>query len=395
MTIITIIFWITFSLIFYAYIGYGIIIKFIVYIKDRFVSQISSGQFDFPPVTMIIAAYNEEIFIKKKIENCLSLNYPGNKLKFLFITDGSTDNTAKIVASYNDLLVLHQNERKGKTDAINRAMQYVKHPIVIFSDANALLNKDSILNIVRHYKNPRIGGVAGEKKVINNPLSKAAGSGEGLYWKYESWLKKTDAALYTVVGAAGELFSIRTELFEPLPQNVILDDFVLSLSIVKKGYRFAYEPEAYATETASISMIEEQKRKVRICAGGFQAMTILKSLLNIFRYRVASFQYISHRVLRWAVVPFCLPVILATNMFLVISGAGNFYNWLLVAQIFFYMLVLTGLLLAHKNIKIKILYIPYYFFFMNWTVYLGLLRFLRGKQTVTWEKASREEFTEI
>src|SRR5690606_11550963 len=147
------------------------------------------------------------------------------------------------------------------------------------------------------------------KKILMTKNGKAAGAGEGLYWKYESWLKKNDSALYSVVGAAGELFSIRTELYEYVGNNIIVDDFVLSLKICWKGFRILYAPEAYAMEAPSQSMEEEQKRKIRISAGAFQSMVILKDLMNIFKYGVLSFQYISHRVLRWTICPALLPVI--------------------------------------------------------------------------------------
>ena len=181
--------------------------------------------------------------------------------------------------------------------AINRVIPFVTTDFVVFSDANTLLNRDCIREIIQHYKDPTIGAVAGEK-VVSDQSGEAgvAGAGEGLYWKYESFLKKMDARFYSVVGAAGELFSIRTALFEPVQKQVLLDDFIISMKICKKGYRVMYEPKAFATEAPSFSLKEEQKRKIRISAGGWQSVFMLKSLLNIFKYGRLSFQYISHRV---------------------------------------------------------------------------------------------------
>ena len=149
------------------------------------------------------------------------------------------------------------------------------------------------------FANPKVGCVAGEKRIAVQDKPNAASGGEGLYWKYESALKRLDYRLYSAVGAAGELFAIRTSLFEQMPPDTLLDDFILSLRIAMRGYKIAYSKEAYALESASLNMREEEKRKVRISAGGLQSVWRLRGLLNIFRYGILSFQYISHRVLRW------------------------------------------------------------------------------------------------
>ena len=225
-----------------------------------------------------------------------------------------------------------------------------------------------------------------------NQEDNASGSGEGFYWKYESFLKKKDAEVYSIVGAAGELFSIRTELYQEPPENIIIEDFYMSLSICAKGYRFMYEPEAYALETASASVKEEWKRKVRICAGGFQAMAKLKPLLNPFRYGILSFQYISHRVLRWTLAPLFLPIVLLANIWLAMEG-HSLYFFMLLAQIGFYVLALSGYFFRENKISIKGFFIPYYFMVMNLSVYAGFIRYFKGKQSVVWEKAERATIT--
>jgi poly-beta-1,6-N-acetyl-D-glucosamine synthase len=264
-------------------------------------------------------------------------------------------------------------------------MKFVKTPIVIFSDANTDLNTASIKNIVRHYQFKNVGGVAGEKRIFKKAEDNASGAGEGLYWKYESFLKRKDSEVYSVVGAAGELFSIRTELFEEPAENIIIEDFYLSLSITSKGYRFIYEPDAYATETASASVGEEWKRKVRISAGGFQAIVKLKRLLNPFKFGVLSFQYISHRVLRWTLAPLFLPLVLLSNIWLAMYG-HPFYVLTLAGQVGFYFLAWLGYLNRDKKVGF---FVPYYFCVMNLSVYAGFLRYLRGKQSVVWEKSQR------
>jgi cellulose synthase/poly-beta-1,6-N-acetylglucosamine synthase-like glycosyltransferase len=261
--------------------------------------------------------------------------------------------------------------------------------ILIFSDANTLLNREAFTHIIEHYRDPKVGGVSGEKKVISD--GQVPGQGEGLYWKYESVLKKLDSDYYSVVGAAGELFSVRRELFEKVPENIVLDDFYISLNICKRGLVVRYEPRAYAMETPSFSLKDEKKRKVRISAGAFQSMVILKDLLNISRYGKLAFLYISHRVLRWAVCPFALPLILLLNVIIVGAGNAPLYTVILAAQVLFYMLAVMGWLFSGSAARnFKLFYVPYYFVFMNVSVWGGLSRYLNGAQSAMWEKARRE-----
>lgn len=393
MLLLKIIFWFSFFIVFYSYLGYGILLFFLVRIKRLFKPKadvLPRADIFEPDITLVIAAFNEEGFIEKKIENTFQLSYPHEKLKIIFITDGSTDSTPQIVSRFPQIQLLHEPLRRGKVAAMNRAMKFVSTPYVIFSDANTLLNIDCVKEIAKHYADPIVGGVAGEKKVIESHDAKAAGAGEGLYWKYESFLKRLDSEFYSVVGAAGELFSVRTDLFEHTEENVIIEDFVLSLKICMKGFIIRYEPGSFAMEDSSPSMKEEEKRKIRICAGAFQAMVILKGLFNIFRYPSLSFQFISHRILRWTLCPLCLISIFITNIIIVVDAGGLVYQAFLLMQIFFYSSALLGWFYANRNIKIKSLYIPYYFFFMNVSVFLGFKRFITKQQTVLWEKAARK-----
>ncbi len=391
MTFFKILFWASLAIIFYSYIGYGILAWIMVKVKKLFVKPSLSNDSDFEPnVTLVIAAFNEEDFIEEKIANTFALDYPAEKLEIIFITDGSSDNTPGIIEKYQQIKLLHQPERQGKVAAMNRAIGYVSSPIVIFCDANTLLSKEAVRAIARHYADPKVGGVAGEKRILQSDKDAAAAAGEGLYWKYESFLKKLDSDLYTTVGAAGELFSVRTELFEKAPVNTIIEDFVQSLKLCINGYVVRYEPRAYAAELPSASIKEEMKRKIRICAGAFQAMLLLKPLFNIFKYPIVSFQFISHRILRWTLCPVALVLLFIANLVIVIKGSTLFYNTTLVAQIIFYVTGFTGWIFASKDVKIKALFIPFYFLFMNFAVFIGFRRFIKGKQTVLWEKAARK-----
>lgn len=385
-TIALYVFWTGLFIVAYTYLIYGMVIIVLARLaKRRPPAPIDTYV---PDVTLVIAAYNEEAFIEEKIENTRQLNYPAGKLDVMIVTDGSTDGTPAIVSRYPFIKHYHQPERRGKIHAVNRVMKYVETPIVVFCDANTLLSKDAVKLMVRHYQDPEVGGVSGEKRIFTDASDNASGSGEGLYWKYESFLKRKDAQTYSLVGAAGELFSIRTSLFEAPPADSIIEDFYMSMKITQAGHRFAYEPDAIATETASVSVDEEWKRKVRICAGGFQAMARLLPLLNPFRFGMLSFQYVSHRVLRWTLAPLCLPLILLSNLVLAMQP-GMVYKVFLGGQILFYTIAVAGHWLRDKKVSVKGFFVPYYFVVMNVAVFFGLARYLRGKQSVVWEKAER------
>lgn len=208
-----------------------------------------NGNTDYEPeVTLFVAAYNEKDYLKAKLANSEALDYPKHKVKQLWVTDGSDDGSPEVLAKTQGVALHHKPERLGKIAAMNRGMAYVKTPIVIFSDGNTALGTASIKEIVKLFRNPKVGCVSGEKRIYSKKEDKAAGAGEGLYWKYESQLKKWDAELYSVVGAAGELFAIRTELWQDVPKDTLLDDFMISLKVAMSGYTIQYNPNAYAIE---------------------------------------------------------------------------------------------------------------------------------------------------
>lgn len=386
------IFWISLFIIFYAFIGYGLLLFVLVKIKRAIVGKpILPEAINLPTCTLIVAAYNEEAFIEQKIKNTLELIYPDNRLKFIFVTDGSTDATAEIVSKYPQIKHLHSDARMGKMAAVHRAKDSVDTDIIVFTDANTFLNAEAMVNICRHYADPKVGAVAGEKRVTTTEAADAT-AGEGFYWKYESKLKAWDSELYSVVGAAGELFSVRAELYQPVPLNAIIDDFMISMLIAQKGYKIVYEPEAYASETASEDVKEELKRKIRIAAGGLQSIIWLKSLLLPFKLPVLSFQYISHRVLRWTVVPFLMILVLVLNIWIVWKGESGFiYQLILLGQIGFYGMSALGWIMMARQMKVKIFFIPYYFSMMNYAVIRGIFRYLSGNQSAIWEKAKRKQ----
>lgn len=384
------IFWILLATIIYSYLGYPIILSLIVFLKKLFTKKKSTNQTFEPNVTLFIAAYNEESFIENKIQNTLTLNYPKNKIEYIWITDGSTDKTPDILKQHPNFTVLHEKKRNGKTGAINRGMDYVKNPLVIFSDANTTLNPNAIKELVKHFKEPTVGCVAGEKRILPKEKDNAVNSGEGIYWRYESYLKNVESDFYSAIGAAGELFAIRTELFEKIEPDTILDDFIISLRIAQKGYKIKYTPLAYALERASASIQEELKRKKRIAYGGFQSITRLKKILNPFKCPILFFQYISHKIFRWTLIPLSIFLLPLLNIYLVYTNPSQeIYLALLGFQITFYLFIFLGYILQSKKVKLKLLFTPYYIFIMNLSEIMGFFRFIRNKQSVNWEKAKR------
>lgn len=389
MSILSVIFWLSIFIVCYSYIGYGLLLYLVIRVKRLLQGKKADAAAPFvPDVTFLVAAYNEEDFIAEKIANSLAMDYPAGKIQFIFVTDGSSDNTNEIISQHPRITLLYDPQRKGKMAAVNRAMAMVTTPFVVLSDANTLLNPAAVSLLMQHFADDQVGVVAGEKKVMAT-TGGAEAQGEGMYWKYESLLKKWDAELYSVMGAAGELIAIRTALYEQPQEDTILDDFMISFKINMKGYRVMYEPAAYAMETSSASLQEEYKRKVRISAGGFQSMGRLLPLLNPFRYPKITWQYISHRVLRWTLAPLSLLLALVANILLIVFNGGPVYIITGVLQLLFYMAAFTGYVLAQKQIKAKYFYIPFYFVFMNVAVYIGCIRFFRKRQSAVWERAQR------
>jgi len=381
--------WFSLFIIFYAFIGYGLLLYALVLLKRRNTTYQFTGVSNYQPmVTLVIPCYNEANILEEKILNCKQLDYPEDLLKIYFITDGSTDEFHEVLKEHPELILLHEDRRGGKTAAENRAMKFIETPIVVFSDANTMLNREAVKNIVKHFGDGKTGCVSGEKRVTVEEEDSASSAGEGIYWKYESFLKRFDSEFHSAVGAAGELVAFRTDLYEELPEDTILDDFMQSMLIAAKGYKIVYEPNAYAVETGSASIDEEMKRKIRISAGGWQSIQRLRGKITPAKDFTLFFQYISHRVLRWTVTPFLLILVFILNLFL----ASNhwIYETLMIGQVLFYLAALLGYFLENRKIRFKILFIPFYFCMMNYAVILGLIRFLKKSQKGVWEKAVRK-----
>ena len=372
-------FWLCLAIVVYTYIGYGIVLYLLVFIKRlatkaKPLADISDDCL--PEVTLMVCAYNEEDIIAEKMANTHLLDYPADHLHLVWVTDGSTDNTNTLLSAYPEVEIVYSPERRGKAAALKHGIKEVKTEIVMMTDANTMLNPGAVREIVRLMQDPKVGCVSGEKKVMAKSDSDEAAQGEGLYWKYESTLKRLDGELYSAMGAAGELCVIRRQLMTDIPDDTLLDDFIISMEIVRTGYKIAYTSKAYAMEYGSADLHEESKRKRRIAAGGLQSCWSLRSLMNPLRYPVVAFQFVSHRVLRWTITPVCLFALIPLNTILVLSGEGIIYTVIWVLQILFYASAAAGLRISK------------YFVFMNLNVFRGMA-YLFNNTSGMWEKAKR------
>ena len=369
---IVILFWVSVGTIVYTYFGYPILITLLARVRQRPLHQAPIT----PSLTLFIPAYNEESVIADKIENSLALDYPPGKLEILIVADGSDDNTVNIIRQYPAVRLLFQPQRQGKIAAINRGMPFVNSEIVVFSDANTMLDLGTLRAIARNFADPQVASVAGEKQVL--------GGGEGLYWRYESHLKRCDSQVSNVIGAAGELFAIRRELFMASEADSVVEDFIMSVRLLEAGWRVVYEPQAIAREAPSASLAADWQRRARIAAGGFQSIFRLPGILNPLRGLIA-WQYFSHKVLRW-ITSFLLPAALLLNALL---WANPFYRLILMGQIAFYGLALIGYWLTRRDKQSGIPYTIFFFCFSNLATIAGFWRYVTGRQAVTWQKVKR------
>ena len=393
MTTLKILFWLCLAIVFYTYIGYGLLLYILVRLKRLLglsrPEPVLPDDDQLPDVTLMICAYNEEDIVHEKMANIRQLDYPKEKFCVMWVTDGSSDGSNDLLRQYPEVTLVYSPERRGKAAAMQHGLKENKAGIVVFTDANTMLNANAIREIVRQFMKPDVSCVSGEKRVAARIDGQVAAEGEGLYWKYESTLKRWDSELYSAMGAAGELFAVRMSDYREAPSNALLDDFMMSMLIVKDGHRIAYTSEAYAMEYGSADMHEESKRKRRIAAGGLQSIWWLRQLMNPLRYPMVSFLFVSHRVLRWSITPFAMLALIPLNLALIVLGGGTVYTVIGVLQLSFYTATLIGWWQARSGRKSKLFYVPYYFMFMNVNVFRGIGYLRTHRFSGTWEKARR------
>lgn len=376
----TLAFWILLALVVYVYAGYPLLLALLRAVGGARPVKIGPGE---PPVTLVVSAFNEAGVIAEKIENCLALDYPRERLQVIVVSDASDDGTDEIVRCYagRGVELLRMTDRSGKTLGLNAAIAKARGEVVVFSDANAMYGRDVIRKMVRNFADPAVGAVIGESSYVDPEV--ASERSEGLYWRYETAIKRLESALGSVVGGDGAIYAIRRALYEPMRADA-LSDFVNPLQIVQAGHRCVYEPEARSCERAADNFEKEFRRKVRIVNRAWRALFRLRALLNPLHFGYFSFQLVSHKLLRW-LVPVYLVALLAVNVAVV--GEAPIYRFALGGQVAFYLLALAGHLVHRRPSMPALLSIPYYFCLVNAASAMGILDAFRGKTYTTWTTA--------
>ena len=364
--------WVCFGLVLYCYVIY----PSTLYLFGRFFIVPTPSVHATPPTSLIISAFNESKIIGAKLKNSFEIDYP--ELEVVVISDDSDDGTDAIVATHQGAKLYRQSPRGGKSLGLTRFVPEAKGEILVFSDANSMYRPDAVTNLVRHFEDPTVGYVVGLQRYTDD-IDDATAS-ESLYWRYETWIKINESRVGSVVGGDGAIFAIRAGLFEPLRSDDI-NDFLIPLRIVCKGYRGVFEREAVCIEDSAQSFGGEFRRKVRIVARSLRAVTRAPGALNPFRVGLFAFQLLSHKVLRWFVPLFLLVGGIAT----VVLAAGDIpgYSVLVWAQVGFYSLALARYIPGVGNLKL--VYIANYFCLVNLAAGLGIVALLTGKNFSTWK----------
>jgi len=344
---------------------------------------LATGRGPAPSVSLVVAAYNEVSCIEQKLENSLALDYPADRFEVVIGSDGSTDGTNERVLQCRDERVrLSPAPRAGKTTVLNRCIPTAKGDIVVLSDANTMIEPEAIQKLVRHFEDPEVGAVCGKLRLYNPTKQDYE---ESAYWSYESLIKMYEGRRGAVVGANGGLYAIRRTLFTELPASTIVDDFVIPLRILEKGYKVAYEEEAVAHEETTEDYGKEFGRRARIAAGNFQSLRMVPGLL-LPTAGFPAFAFWSHKLLRWC-APALMGLALIANLFLLDS---MFYRFTLLGQALFYALAYMGKVGVLKRGAVKrVASVAYYFTTMNLAIVVGFWRFLRNSQRAAWDRTAR------
>ena len=375
------------GLLLFHFVGYPLLVQTLARLRSQSPLVVGASNTEqLPSVTLVIAAYNEERVIARKLVNSLALDYPQELLQIVVVSDGSTDRTHEIVSGFADqgVVALHDPPRSGKSAALNRAVAVAAGDIVLFSDANNDFNPAAVRMMVRHFADQRVGGVCGRKSIVAAP-DRQASEGDSLYWRYESAIKKAESDLGIMTTADGEIFAIRRALWHPLPADVINDDAEITFGLVRDDYRIVYELDAVSSELASARLEDDFRVKVRMIAGGFQ--TVQRHWRQLLPPRSAfAWAFLSHKLLRW-LTPFFLVAVWLASLMLAASPIGAL---LLGAQVLFYGVAVLAWYAQRRHNLPTWQYLPLYFSLMNVAAILGLCRFLAGDGvTAIWQKAAR------
>ena len=381
-------FWASAVLLAYVYAGYPLLLA--LWSRGRPVHRGVPGHA--PSVTVVVAAYDEAFYIRDKIRNALELDYPPDRLQVVVVSDGSDDGTADLARQIADdrLVVAEVRPRAGKANALNVALEHATGEIVVFTDANVFFAPDAVARLAAHFADPACGAVTGRVDLL--PLGAANGNapeeplGEGAYMRLERLLQACESRIGSVIGTDGAMFAARRRLLEPLPRGVILDDFLIAMRIASAGYAVRFEDDSRGRERVPASVSQEFRRKVRIAAGCFQVLPLLRFLRRPWHRPQLWFCFVSHKLLRWLAVWAMLALLLASAAL----AAHPFYAAALAAQVACYALALIGWMFPRAR-RVTAVYVPYYFAALNLAFGVGLWRHALGGQAVTWQRVDRSD----
>lgn len=370
-------FWLICLLIFMTYPGYFILLILIRTIRERSIDKKDIE----PTVSLIIAAYNEEAVIEKKLLNTLELDYPKNFLEIIVTSDCSADRTDSIVESYKNkgVTLVRLEKRGGKTAAQNESLKYASGDILVFSDANSMYRKDAIRKLVRNFNDPTIGCVGGRLTYYRGDSDELIKE-KGMYLSFDQFYKKMESDIHTCIGVDGAIYAIRRSLARPLP-DTLTTDFMVPLDVITQGYRAVFEAKAVTSEQVASSTEVEYKRKIRTVKVGMTVLYELRYLLNPLKYSWASVFLLFHKLFRW-IFPFFLLMLLFSN--LMILHHHPVYKVVFWLQAVFYLSAMVGFFIK-RNKPLKIFTVPFYFCMYNVCAIVGLVGFLFSEKSEIWE----------
>jgi biofilm PGA synthesis N-glycosyltransferase PgaC len=364
-------FWSSFSLILFAYAGYPICLFFRARLWPRPVQKASF----FPRVTILLAAHNEQKYLPAKLLNLSKLDYPADRLEAIVVSDGSTDETNKILSDWqsSDRKTVILQEHRGKATALNAGLEAAQGEIVVFTDARQTVASDAVKTLVENFADPEVGCASGELMLGEGAASSARGV--GLYWRLEKNIRHWEGLAGSTVGATGALYAVRKNLVSPLPQGTILDDVYIPLLVVRQGQRVIFEPRARAFDPLTPEPKQEFRRKLRTLVGNYQLLQLAPWVLR--RSSPLRLQFVCHKLLR-LLVPFALVGIFASTVWL----RNGVYELMLVLQLAFYMLAVLGLFRAKFGIVSRLSDISLAFLVLNAAAAVAFVYFITGRKAL-------------
>lgn len=389
MVILEVIFWACTALILWTYIGYPLVLRF----ADSGESpDIDVPTEEMPHVDVIFAAYNEESVIREKIHSIFRSNYPGDRIHVYIGSDASTDQTDDIIRElqqeYPQLHLIRMPGRTGKSGIINHLVTETRSELILGTDANIFFTPEMIGEMVKHIK----GDVhlVGGNIIYRDARKEGIAPEEKLYLSFENKIKQRESNLWNaVMGVEGGCYLIRRDAFTVIPPLTFMEDFFLTLSVLRKGGKVRFESKAVCTEDISVDRLEEFKRKVRISLGNYQNLRRFKGMIMRPLYPVG-FAFLSHKVLRW-ITPILLLVTLITSAVLANLHPMPLYFAAFAVQLALLMLFGIDLILPERNSRSSLIRFVGHFYLMNFALLKGLIIYLQGVETNVWQPTKRAQ----